>query len=219
MTAEVKKQLEDAGVAAEVIAGMIATEAEAAKVAKLTADLEAANGKSGGILEDKKKFQKKVEELEVANRLLAEKDLGDVEKLNIELERMKSKAEKAEADLTEAKGGYAKEKRNAAEGRIGAGMKWLDTVPADVRDMVIRQELGDIEDLGNQVLVDAKIKAVSEKYAGMLAADAPSGGGSKAGTATGGGNNAPIIDKMADMSDADIVKNASALVAAAHESE
>ena len=219
MTAEVKKQLEDAGVAAEVIAGMIATEAEAAKVAKLTADLEAANGKSGGILEDKKKFQKKVEELEAANRLLAEKDLGDVEKLNIELERMKSKAEKAESDLTDAKGGYAKEKRNAAESKIGAGMKWLDTVPADVRDMVIRQELGDIEDLGNSVLVDAKIKAVSEKYAGMLAADAPSGGGSKAGSASDGGTNAPVVDQMAGMSDADIVKNAASLVQAAHESE
>ena len=219
MTEEVKKQMEDAGISAEVIASIIAAEGGAAKVAQLEADLAAANGKSGGILEDKKKFQTQVDELKKQLADLSEKDLGDVERLKLELDRANSKAEKAESDLTDAKGGYAKEKRNAAESKIGAGMKWLDTVPADVRDMVIRQELGDIEDLGNSVLVDAKIKAVSEKYAGMLAADAPSGGGSKAGSASDGGTNAPVVDQMAGMSDADIVKNAASLVQAAHESE
>ena len=219
MKAEIKKQLEEAGVSAELIETLSKDDGSAAKIAKLTADLAAANGKSGGILEDKKKFQTQVDELKQQLADLSEKDLGEVERLKLEIQREKSKSEKAEADLTEAKSGYAAEKRNAALSKLGAGTKWLDTVPADTRDMIIKNEFGDIEDLGNQVLVDAKLKSVSEKYAGLIAADVASGGGSKAGGANAGGTNAPVIEQMASMSDADIVKNAQTLVKAAHESE
>jgi hypothetical protein len=219
MTDKQKKALEDAGVDASVIAELSKDDGTAATIAKLTADLAAANGKSGGILEDKKKFQTQVDELKQQLADLSEKDLGEVERLKLEIQREKSKSEKAEADLTEAKSGYAAEKRNAALSKLGAGTKWLDTVPADTRDMIIKNEFGDIEDLGNQVLVDAKLKSVSEKYAGLIAADVASGGGSKAGGANTGGTNAPVIDKMAGMSDADILANASSLLAAANESE
>ena len=219
MTDKIKKQLEDAGIDSATIIALSADEGNAESIAKLTADLEAANGKAGGILEDKKKFQKQVDELEQKLSALTEKDLGEVERLKLELEREKSKSEKASADLTEANDGYAKEKRNSFVSKIGSGLKWLDTVPADTRDMIIRQELSDIDDLGNQVLVDAKLKSVFEKYAGMIAADAPSGSGSKSGSTSGGSANAPAVEKVLGMTDVEILADPAAALQAANDAQ
>ena len=212
-------KLKEAGLDDSAIEAIMSVE-PSGELEVLKAKIAEAEGKANGILGDKKKAQQKAEELQAKLDELEGNGLGEAEKLKLEVERMKSKLEKAEADKAAIEGNYTAEKRNATLAQIAAKMKFLDTVPEDMRSLIVSNELNDLEDLGNTVLVDERLKSVSTKYAGLLAADVPNGAGSKANGNNGdGGTNAPIVEKMDSMSDADIVKNAQALVQSAHESE
>lgn len=204
--AEKKAKLKEAGLEDSVIEEMIAGEDNTAKIAALEAKIAEAEGKAGGILADKKKFQQKVDELQSKLDELEGKGLGEAEKLKLEMSRMQAKLDKAEKDKTDLESSYKTEKRNAELGKIAQKLKFLDSVPDDTRTLLISNELKDLEDLGNTVLVEERLKVVSEKYAGLLAADVPNGAGSRAG-----GNqtkpNRNGIDKVMAMSDDDILKD------------
>ncbi len=197
------KKLEEAGLDKAVIDALTADDGSAATIAALEAKLKAEEGKSGGILADKKKAQKQLDDMQAKLDELEHKDLGELERMKIELEREKSKFEKAESERKELEANFAKEKRDSELTRISASMKWLDAVPDDTRQMILANEMQDIEDLGNTVMVEERIKSLSTKYAGMLAAEDVSGAGSKAGPASRGGDS-PSIEKLLATSEADI---------------
>jgi chromosome segregation ATPase len=202
---EAMKKLEEAGIESDVIAALGADDGVQGRIAALEAKIAETEGKASGILADKKKAQEKAAELQSKIDDLEGKDLGEAEKLQRELEREKSKTEAAEKKLSELETKYGQEKRDADLAEIGSGLKWLDSVPSDTRKLIISNELKDIDDLGNKVTVEERLKSVSQKYAGLLAADAPNGAGSKAGDAgSAGGKESPTIEKIKNMSDAEI---------------
>lgn len=152
------------------------------RVKALEAKLEAESGKSSGILSDKKKAQQRAEELQAKLEELEHKDLGEVDKLKLEMQRMQSKLEQAESQKAEIEGKYSTEKRDYELNKIAGNLKWLDTVPENIRKLTIQNEFADM-DLGNEILVKDKLKSMSESYAGLLASETGSGAGSKAGQA------------------------------------
>jgi hypothetical protein len=211
--AEKTAKLKEAGLADDAIDAILGAD-NSEEIAALKAKIAEAEGKASGILGDKKKYQQKVDELQAKIDELEGKDLSESQKNKLELERLKSKYEaeaKARADLENQ---YKTERRNAELSKLAQKLKFMDKVPEDARSLLVSNEFKDLEDLGNTVLVDERLKTVSQKYAGLLAADALSGAGSKAGGASPQ-NNKGGIDKVLAMSDADILANPAAALAMA----
>ena len=180
-------------------------DATAQRLTALEAKLEAEMGKSAGILEGKKKAQAQAEALQAKIDALESKDLGEVETLKRDMERLQSKLELTESQKTELQTTYESEKRNHALNKVAGEFNWMDTVPKDMQSLIVSNALEGI-DLGNEVLVADKIKSIRETYAGQLASDAPSGAGSRPGNATANQQGASM-DKIMSMSDADILAN------------
>lgn len=209
--AEKVAKLKAAGLDDEAIEAIVGGDSDS-EIATLKAKIAEAEGKANGILGDKKKYQQKVDELQAKLDELEGKGLGESEKLKLDMERMKSRleaTEKAKADLETT---YKTEKRNSELGKIAQKLKFLDTVPEDARQLLIATELKDLEDLGNTVLVDERLKSVSTKYAGLLAADVPNGAGTKAGQQDTQTGNRPNLDALKTKPLADIAKDPKAYV-------
>lgn len=199
---------------AEILTALTSTDNDS-RIASLEARLEASEGKSNGILGDKKKAQEKATELQAKIDALESKDLGEVETLKRDMERLQSKFDLSETTNTELKATYETEKRDHALNKIAGEFKWMDSVPKDMRSLIVSNAMEGI-DLGNDVLVADKVKGIRETYAGQLASDAPNGAGSKPGNNSQQENNAPVLDKMAGMSDKDILKNSAQILTEAH---
>ncbi len=181
------------------------------RIAALEAKLEATEGKASGILSDKKKAQQRAEELQARLEELETKDLGEVEKMKLENQRLMSKLEAIEQAKTELEQTYNTEKRDYSLNKIGGQLKWLDSVPENLRKMTLQSEFADLQDLGDDTLVSQRVKSIAEKYSGLLASDAPSGAGARPGERTNIGNR-PNIDQIKNTSLSEIAKNPSAYV-------
>jgi hypothetical protein len=209
--AEKIAKLKAAGLDDSTIETIIGGESNESEINTLKAKIAEAEGKANGILGDKKKYQQKVEELQNKLDELEGKDLNETGKMKLELERLKSKYEaeaKARADLETT---YQTERRNADLGKIAQKLKFLDTVPEDTRHLIVSNELKDLSDLGNEVLVSERLKSVSNKYAGLLAADVPRGAGAKAGQQPTAGNR-PTLDGLKNKALSEIAKDPKAYV-------
>jgi len=157
--------------------------------ATMQAKIDALEGKSAGILSDKKKEQASKEALQAELDALKSKDLGEVEKLQLENERMQSRVEAAELKAQEASESLANTQRKNALNDISKQFKWMDNVPENLRTLTLQNEFDGI-DLGNEVLVADKVKTINENYAGLLASDVPNGAGSRSGDAPAPQNKA-----------------------------
>jgi len=148
--------------------------------ATMQAKIDALEGKSAGILSDKKKEQTAKDALQAELDELKSKDLGEVEKLKLENERMQSRVDAAELKAQEASETLSSTQRKNALNDISKKFKWMDSVPENLRSLTLQNEFDGI-DLGNEVLVADKVKTITESYAGLLASDVPSGTGSHPG--------------------------------------
>ena len=212
---EAVKKLEEAGIDADVIKALTSDTDNDSRLAALEAKLEAEIGKANGILGDKKKAQQKADELQAKIDELESKDLGEVEKLKLDMERLQSKLEQAETQKAELESTYNAEKRSYELNKIGSGLKWMDSVPEQLRKLTIEKEFDGI-DLGNEVLVADKLKTINESYAGLLASDAPSGAGSKPGNPSQS-QTKPTAQQIASPNLSDVAKDPLAYVQAAME--
>jgi len=154
-----------------------------ARLKAMEARLEAETGKANGILSDKKKAQAHAAELQAKIEELEGKDLGEVERMKLDFERLQSKYDLEQSQRAELEATYGAEKRSNALNKIGAGLEWMDNVPKTLQALTIEKEFDGV-DLGNDVLVADKLKSINETYAGMLASNAPSGAGSRPGDAS-----------------------------------
>ena len=210
--AKAVEALKEAGIDADVIKALTGESGTDDRLKALEAKLEAEIGKANGILGDKKKAQQKAEELQAKIDELESKDLGEVEKLRLDLERLQSKYEQSEAQKAELESTYNAEKRSNGLNKIGSGLKWMDNVPEQTRKLILESEFKDM-DLGNEVLVADKLKSINETYAGLLASDASSGAGSKPGDASNQGQKV-TREQVANPNLGDVAKDPLAYVLA-----
>ena len=213
--AKAVEALKEAGIDADVIKALTGDSGTDDRLKALEAKLEAEIGKANGILGDKKKAQEKAAELQAKIDELESKDLGEVEKLKLELERLQSKYDQSEAQRAELESTYNAEKRSNGLNKIGSGLKWMDNVPEQTRKLILESEFKDM-DLGNEVLVADRLKTINETYAGLLASDAPSGAGSKPGKPSAP-TNKPTAEQIANPDLAKVAKDPLAYVQAAIE--
>jgi hypothetical protein len=209
--AEKIAKLKAAGLDDEAIAAIMDGDDSSGEIATLKAQIAAAEAKANGINGDKKKYQQRADELQAKLDELEGKDLGEAGKLKLENERMKSRLEATEKAKSDLESTYKTEKRSAEMARIAQKLKFLDTVPEDTRQLLVSTELKDLEDLGNTVLVDERLKAVSQKYSGLLAAQVATGAGTKAGNVSQAGNR-PNLEALKTKPLAEIAKDPKAYV-------
>jgi len=134
-------------------------------------------------------LQAKLDELEG-------KDLNESGKAKLELSRIQARLEKAEKEKAELENTWKTEKLNAENAKIVQRLKFLESVPEDARALIVSKEFADIEDRGNTVLMEDRLKLVSQKYAGLLLANVPSGAGTKTGQQTNLQGNRPSLDQV-----------------------
>jgi hypothetical protein len=166
------------------------------EVERLTKELESEQGKSKGILDDKRKYKDRAE--------LAEKTLKDQEDSKLPAEELHKK------QLQELEEKYAEEKRLREEDaekvsaqtrenellKLAGSIKWAKSVPQGTAALLVKNAFDGIDDLSDASKVSEVVKSLTESHASFITADAPGGtGGREGGTgATGGSENkAPSI--------------------------
>lgn len=161
------------------------TELEAVKE-----QLKESEAKAGRLLDQKKEAVSKADVAEAELEELKSSGLSDGEKLQKELDKEKAAREKAEADLKERDAKLSKTMRSHDLGRIASGVKFLDTVPEDMRAFAIEKAFAEIEDddLSNAEKVKVVLDKFQEDHKGLIqAVDPASGSGGKGGSGGQGG--------------------------------
>ena len=127
----------------------------------------------------------------------AEKMAKTIEKLNQQLE-----AEKA--SRTEAEAAHLTTQRESALN--GLPIKFLDSVKPDLKKTVLGSFFADmdLDDLGNESLVNAKVTAFAEEYAPLISSDVQGGAGTKPGidgTTKPAGGSPVVVNKDSNYED------------------
>lgn len=186
-----KKAIIEALKKLEVDGGIIsAIEAldNSAEIERLKGELESEQGKGAGILADKKKFKERAEAAESALKDIETAKLPEAERTAKQLQEMQDKldAEKAERESDRAE--YARVKRESELSDIASSIKWADGTPSSTSKLIISNALMDVQDLADKSKVGEILATVKETHKSFIAADAPSGSGSKGSGDVGGSN-------------------------------
>jgi len=148
-------------------------------------ELKIAKAAQARILEEKKKIQDKYAELETQLDDIKSADLSEVDKSKKEIDKLTKAKIKLESDLVEVAKLSDANQREYKLDKIGNGLKFLDSVPEDMRDYAIREAFKGVEDLSNQDEVTTVLDAFVESHKGVLAADtAANGSGSSSPSKT-----------------------------------
>lgn len=171
--------------------------ASSAEVERLLKELSDEQGKTAGILADKKKFKDRAEKAEAGIKTIEDGKLPAEERHARELKDMQDRLEQERADREAQASDFAKTQRDAGLADITGSIKWADGTPHSTAKLIIRSALIDVEDLSDKTKVDEILNTVKESHKTFIAASAPGGSGSKAKGGGGGGSD----DKPATMQD------------------
>ena len=142
----------------------------------LEKELKEAKAAQARILEEKKKAAEKAAELEAQIEDLKSGGLSEVEKAQKELEKAQKAKEKLEADLAGLKADSEKRERNYKLDKISSKIKFLDTVPEDMRNYAVSNAFKDVEDLDDNDAVNDIIEGFKESHKGVLATESAARG-------------------------------------------
>ena len=169
---------------------------QSATVERLEKELTAEQGKSKGILEDKKRYKTERDAHKEALDKIENDKLPEEEK---HLKAMKELQEKLDAEKAgrEAQAAdFAKAQRDAKLSDLTASVKWATGTPSDTGKLIIQNAMAGVEDLDDKAKVDEILNTVRESHKSFIAADAAGGTGNKqdmGGGAGVGGNEEPNI--------------------------
>jgi hypothetical protein len=194
MTQAERKALKDAGVEQSVIDAAAGADLSAENE-KLQADLKAEQGKSAGILEDKKTFKARAEKAEQDLKKIADEKLPEQERSQKKLKELEEQLETEKKARVEQESNFKLQQREAVLADLTGSIKWASGVPHDTAKLIVKTAMGSLEDLSDKVKVDGVIKALRDSHKSFIAADAPGGTGGKGG----GGDEKNTGDKASTM--------------------
>jgi len=159
------------------------------EIERLQGELSAEQGKSKGILGDKKKYQDRAE--------AAEKTLQEQADSKLPAEELHKK------QLQELEEKYAEEKRLRGEDaekvsaqarenellKLTGTIKWAKSVPQGTAALLVKNAFNGVDDLSDESKVSEVVKSLTESHASFISADAPGGTGGKAGGTGGAGGS------------------------------
>jgi len=151
------------------------------------------------ILEEKKKLAEKLAEQEAAMEEMKSGGLTEIQKAQKELEKTLKLKEKLEAELNEAKTKMIATERSYQLEKIGSRIKFLDTIPSDIRSYAVTSAFKEVEDLNDTDSIDKVLESFTESHKGILASDTEvrgSGSGGSGKVVSHSSGKSP--DKMSD---------------------
>ena len=143
---------------------------------KLEKELKDAKAAQARILEEKKKLAEKTSELETTIEDLKSGGLSEVEKTQKELDKIVKIKEKLESELNEVKAKSATTERNYKLDKISSKIKFVDSIPEDMRVYAIQNAFKDVENLDDEDSVKNVITEFTESHKGILASDSTARG-------------------------------------------
>ena len=138
---------------------------------KSVAELKEAKAAQARILEEKKKLAEKNAELEAAIEEMKSGDLSEVEKSQKEMEKLLKTKEKLEASLEEMKQKATMTERNYKLEKLSSKIKFIDSVPEDMKNYAVQNAFKDVEDLDDSDMVTKIIENFQETHKGVLASE------------------------------------------------
>lgn len=174
---DIIKAVEEKELGADVIGAIKALD-KSAEVERLTKDLEAEQGKSASILEDKKKFkeraelsEKKLKEIETSKLPEEERHAKELQELNERLESERAEREKQAEE-------FARTQREAKLADITGSVHWASGTPHETAKLIVSNAFKDL-DLSDSSKVEEVLKSVKETHKSFIAAETPAGAGGK----------------------------------------
>ena len=197
---DIKSKLKEAGVDEAVISAVVSLD-NSAEVERLKGDLTAEQGKSAGILEDKKRYKAERDAHKAALDKIETDKLPDEEKHKKAMKELQEKLDTEKAEREKQAADYAKAQRESTVSDLTGSIKWADGVPQSTAKIIIKNALAEIEDLSDKTKVDAVLKSVADSHKSLISAEAPAGSGGAGGGGGGGGGektNFTLGDSVAE---------------------
>ena len=185
---DIIKAAKEKELGADIIAGIEALD-QSGEVERLKGELTAEQGKSGGILEDKKRYKAERDAHKAALDAIETDKLPAEEKHEKAMKELQAKLDKQQANSDKREADYAKAQRDSTVSDLTGSIKWSDGVPQGTAKLAVQAALAGIDDLSDKTKVDAALKAVTESHKSMIAAAAPAGSGDKPDGGGGGGGD------------------------------
>jgi len=160
-------------------------------------EIKEAKAAQSRILQEKKALQSKVQEYEEQLEAIKTGGLSEQEKLKKDMEKLIKTKEAMEKELNDSKASLLKLDRNYKLEKIGSKIKFLDSIPEDLRKYSIESAFKDVEDLDDTSAVDSVLQKYTESYKGIIATESAARG-------TGDhkqSQNIPKSKKIEDLSD------------------
>jgi hypothetical protein len=156
-------------------------------------------------LEEKKKLQEKLAEQEASLEALKTGGLSEIEKATKEVEKATKAREKLEQELNDMKAKSAQTERNYMLEKISGKVKFLDTIPEQIRTYAISNAFKDLQDLSQSDEVEKTITNFKESHKGILASDVDVRGSGSNGQSASTSTKSP--ENMTDSERAKHIRN------------
>ena len=184
---DIIKAVEEKELGADVISAIKALD-NSAEVTRLKSELEAEQGKSAGILDDKKKYKERAETAELKLKDIEKAKLPEDERHKHELQELREKLDAEKAERENQAKEFAKTQREAQLADLTSSVKWADGTPHHTAKLIVSNAMMDV-DLSDKDKVADVLKQVKETHKSFIAAEAPAGAGAKGSSGGGGGND------------------------------
>jgi hypothetical protein len=173
-------------------------------VERLTKELESEQGKSKGILDDKRKYKDRAETAENTLKEQADSKLPADELHKKQLQELEDKLAEGTRLREEQDATHKADARENELLKLTGSIKWAKSVPQGTAALLVKSAFNGIDDLSDASKVSEVVKSLTESHASFISADAPSGSGDKGVGGNGGASgsdNKPssMKDIMADV--------------------
>lgn len=135
-----------------------------------------AEGRVGGITEQKKKAQALVDDLQSRLEELEQRSMSGDEKTQRQLEKLQQQLAQREKEFESLKTEAAAKERRSKLAQVVSKIKFLDDVAPETREVLVERHLHDI-DLDDADVVSSMVKTFEANNKALLRGDAPSGTG------------------------------------------
>ena len=137
-----------------------------------------ANAKAARILDEKKKVQDKFEELAKQLDEIQSSGLSEVEKFKKDMLKVQEDKTRLEKELNDTKTQYSRQMRETKLDKILGKVRFLETIPQDMRLLSITTAFNEVEDLDDETAVNDALKRYVDSHKSVIESDSPKGSNS-----------------------------------------
>lgn len=137
------------------------------------------NAKAARILEEKKKIADKYDELAKQLDDIKSSGLSEAEKVQEDIKKAQENNAKLEKELADTKAQYQRQGREYRLEKIAKKIKFLESVPEDMKKMSIEASFSSVENLDDETQVNETLKSFIEAHKGVIESDSPKGSDSQ----------------------------------------